>query len=665
MAPFAFALAALLAALQDPKEPPRKQPQDLTEMSLEDLLKIEVTSVSKREQQLIDAPAAITVIRGEDLRRTGATSVPEALRLVPGVFVGHLDSNKWAVGVRGFNDLFSNKLLVLIDGRSVYNPLFSGVFWDAQDTLLEDVERIEVIRGPGGTLWGANAVNGVINVTTKRAKDTQGGLVSVLGGNQEQLIAGARYGGKAGEDLYYRAYVKHLSRDAYTGGDDDWQASRAGFRTEWTPHESRTITLQGDVYTGESNQRWRVATLSAPFTNVFAAPARMSGGNVLARYEQDGGPGTQFRAQAYWDRTVRTGDILDETRDTVDFDVQYRFPLLGSHEVTIGAGYRWTTAETDGSFTFSLDPRHRTDGIGSAFIQDEIKLIEDRLTLTLGSKFEYNDYTGYEYQPGARLSWRPHERHAVWASASRAVRTPSQIEEDGQANIAVQPPSILFPFPTAVRFVGDPDFRSEVLMAYELGYRFRPVDPLLFDIATFFNDYRSLRTSELGTFFTEPPAAPPSNGVQPLIADNNLSGHTYGVELAATWQVQENLRLYGTYTFLRMHLHTTDLNTDGSGKNVERSSPRNMASLRASWDPVQDVTVDLIGRYVESVQQWDVRHYVELDARVGWMITKNLEAAVVGQNLLHTSHFETNDSQIGNFATKVQRGAYLSLTWRF
>ncbi len=658
MAHAVLALAAFLATFQDPKDPPKKQNQDLTEMSLEDLLKIEVTSVSKREQRLIDAPAAIAVIRGEDLRRTGVTSIAEALRMVPGVFVGHLDSNKWAIGVRGFGDLFSNKLLVLVDGRSVYNPLFSGVFWDVQDTLLEDIDHIEVIRGPGGTLWGANAVNGVINITTKKAKDSQGSLVTTLGGTEDQVIAGARYGGKAGEDLYYRAYVKHLSRDAYSGGDDDWRVSRGGFRMDWTPSGAGTLTLQGDVYKGEVNQRLRQATLAAPFTRVFTAPSQMSGGNLLARYDHNVGPETQFRAQTYWDRTVRTGDTLDETRDTLDLDLQFRFEPLEGHRLTLGSGFRWTAADTEGSFTVNFADDHRSDDLTSAFIQDEIRLVEDRLTLTLGSKFEYNDYTRYEYQPGGRLSWRPHERHSVWASVSRAVRTPSQIEHEIRANVEVLPPP---PLPTALRFMGDPGYRSEVLMAYELGYRVQPLDAVSFDLALFFNDYSSLRTTERGAVFLELP----TNAVQPLIADNNMSGHTYGVELAATWQVLENLRLYGAYTFLQMHLHTTDTSTDTGGSTLEHSHPRNMVYLRASWDPFQDVSVDLVGRYVEGISNWDVNKYVEMDARVGWAITKNLEAAIVGQNLLHTSHFETNDSQIGNFATKVQRGGYLSLTWKF
>ncbi len=666
MSSVTLAFIAILAALQDPKPPqnPPKPPQDLTEMSLEDLMKLEVTSVSKREQQLIDAPAAIAVIRGEDIRRTGVTSIAEALRMVPGVFVGRLDSNKWAVGVRGFNDLFSNKLLVLIDGRSVYNPLFSGVFWDVQDTLLEDVDRIEVIRGPGSTLWGANAVNGVINVTTKKAKDSQGGMVSLVGGNQEQMIAGARYGGKVGEDLYFRTYVKYSSHDAFTGGNDDWSVARAGFRADWSPDRESTLTLQGDVYDGEANNLLKLATLAPPFVSEFTAPTFVHGGNFLARYEHDFGSKTQFRAQAYWDHTARLYDILDETRDTADLDLQIRFPLFGSQEITVGAGYRWTSNHTSGSFSASLDPARRADSIGNTFIQDEFALLEN-LTLTAGSKFEYNSYTGFEFEPSARLAWRPHERHALWASAARAVRTPSQFEDDVIANVNVQPPSLLNPFPTAVRFLGDHTFKSEVVHAYEMGYRTMPVDPVIVDLALFFNDYHGLRTSEFDTPFPEG-GPPPTDIVQPLTADNLMEGHTYGAELAATWQVAEGVRFYGAYTFLRMNLHTFNQSTDSaSAGKVERASASNIVYLRASWDPMKDVTFDLMGRYVDSIYSWDVRHYVEMDARLAWSITRNLEAAIVGQNLLHTGHFETSDSPIGNPATQVQRGGYLSVTWKF
>jgi iron complex outermembrane receptor protein len=667
MSSLMLAYLALLAAFQDqnPPPPPPKPPQDLTEMSLEDLMKLEVTSVAKREQPLIEAPAAITVIRGEDIRRTGVTSIAEALRMVPGVFVGHLDSSKWAIGVRGFNDLFSNKLLVLIDGRSVYNPLFSGVYWDVQDTLLEDVDRIELIRGPGSTLRGANAVNGVVNVTTKKAQDTQGGLVTVLGGNQEQLTAGARYGGKVGDDLYYRAYVKYENHASFTGGNDAWSISRAGFRTDWTPDRDSAVTVQGDIYDGEEHNLLRLASLTAPFTSQFQAPTYVHGGNLLARYEHNFGSDCQFRAQTYWDRTARLYDILDETRDTLDLDLQLRFPIFWSQKITIGAGYRWTTNETSGSFSASLNPAHRTDDVANTFIQDEIPLVENVLTLTLGSKFEYNNYTRFEDEPGARLSWRPHERHAVWASASRAVRTPSQFEEDVTANVHVLPPVPPSPFPTAVRFMGDHSFKSEELRAYELGYRTRPVDPLILDAALFFNDYRRLRTSEQGTPFVEG-GPPPTNAVVPLTAANLMEGHTYGAELAATWQVAERVRLYGAYTFLRMHFHATDDSTDtGAPGTLEHSSPSNIVYLRGSWDPVKDVTFDLMGRYVDYIPNWKVKHYVEMDARLGWMITTNLEAAIVGQNLLQTSHFETHDSQIGNPATQVERGGYVSVTWRF
>src|SRR5438093_3529420 len=426
----------------------KKRLSDLADMSLEDLTKIEVTSVSKHKEKLADAPAAIFVITQEDIRRSGVTTIADALRLAPGLEVARVASHDWAITSRGFNELYANKLLVLIDGRSVYTPLFSGVYWDVQDTLLEDIDRIEVIRGPGATLWGANAVNGVINITTKSAKETIGGLLSGGYGTEEQGFGSARYGGKLGEDAYYRGYVKYFNRDssALPSGaqaNDAWEMYRGGFRTDWEPSAQNLFTLQGDAYAGTENQTVTLFTPAFPFTQPDASKMRVSGGNVIGRWTHTFTPDSDLKLQIYYDRTDRAVDYFKEMRNTADFDLQYRHPLWQRHDVTWGVGFRYADSDTSRSnFTLAFIPPERITRIFNTFIQDEITLVKERLRLTLGSKFERNDYTGFEIQPSGRLLWTPHERHSVWASVSRAVRTPSRAEVDSRIVNTNVPPGV-------------------------------------------------------------------------------------------------------------------------------------------------------------------------------------------------------------------------------
>jgi iron complex outermembrane receptor protein len=401
------------------------------EMSLEELLDVQVTSVSKRPQSLSDAAAAVFVITNEDLRRSGVRNIPDALRMVPGINVARIGSNKWAVTARGFNGRFANKLLVLVDGRTVYSPTFSGVYWEALDLMLEDVERIEVIRGPGATLWGANAVNGVINIITRHAADSQRGLVSAGVGSEERGFAAARYGARLAEGTYGRLYAKAFERDAFAfpggrGAGDGWQALRGGFRVDSQFSGQDGLTLEGDIHSADIDQQIVLPQLAAPFVRQVADTASVAQGNIMVRWDHTASADSGWTLQAYYDHFARDEVFLDERRDTFDLELTYRVVSDRLHSVVWGSGYRLTRDEFDPTPIVDVVPDSRTDQLFSAFVQDQIELVDDRLWLTLGSKFEHNDYTGFELQPSARLGWTLDARNKLWASISRAVRTPSR-----------------------------------------------------------------------------------------------------------------------------------------------------------------------------------------------------------------------------------------------
>ena len=624
-----------------------------------------VTSVSKKEQKLSEAAAAVYVITQNDIRRSGATSIPEALRMVPGLQVARLDANKWAVSSRGFNGRFANKLLVLVDGRSVYTALFSGVYWDVQDTVLEDVERIEVIRGPGATLWGANAVNGVINIITKHAKDTQGGLTTAGGGNEERGFGEVRYGGKIGEDAYYRAYAKYFDRDSGTHGADDWHAGRVGFRADWNVNEIDALTFQGDYYDGEGGERATYPILSPPFSETVEDDSPFSGGNILFRWAREFSEASDLALQMYYDRTERDTTFVAQEHDTFDVDFQHRFRPVEGQEIVWGLGYRFIADDLEGSSALVVDSENREDHLISAFIQDEISFMEDQLRVTVGSKLEHNDYTGFEFQPSGRVSWTPRERDTLWAAVSRAVRTPSRIETSegrGRINLAA------FPGPGGAPILAslfaNPDMESEDLIGYELGYRTRVTDRFTLDIAGFYNQYDDLRTLDMETPFMEATPAPP-HVVIPFRAGNKMDGETYGVELAAEWKVLKWWCLDAAYSYLQMELHVDADSGDILSEAEEGQSPHNQFSLRSSMDLPANLEFDCWFRYVDNLPDPGVDSYVTLDARVGWKPRENLELFVVGQNLIDSDHREFAPSFLQTQATSVQRGVYAGLTWRF
>ncbi len=645
----------LMPAMAAPVRAEAGGAEDLTSMSLEELMQVEVTSVSKRPQRLSRAPAAVHVLTAEDIRRAGVNSIPEALRMVPGLHVAQIDASRWAITARGFNNQFANKLLVLIDGRSAYTPLFSGVFWDVQDVVLEDIERIEVIRGPGGTLWGANAVNGVINIITKRARDTQGILASAGGGSLEHGFGMARYGGALGEAAHWRAYGKGFDRDDLDrvgGGEahDAWWSARGGLRLDWDATPSDAVTLQGDYYDGAADE-----------TLVGGVPSRQdfSGGNLLGRWTRELGEDHDVSLQAYYDLTERGDLIVSEKRNALDVELRHHFRPLARNDVVWGAGYRATWDKIEGSQAVTIAPGSRTVQLVNGFIQDEITLLEETLWLTLGTKLEHNSYTGLEVQPNARALWAPHERHSLWAAVSRAIRTPSRIDNDAGALIPGPTPT------TFVLFQGDRDFDSENLLALEVGYRATPLDALALDLAGFYNHYTDLRTVEPGAPFPIPcPPAPFGTCMAiPSTADNNADADTWGVEASTTWRAASFWRLTLGYSFIHVDIDRDATSLDATVGGIEGDVPDHQVSLLSRLDLPWGLKFDTSLYWVDDVTNQRVKDYFRLDQRLAWHPWEGLELSVSGQNLLERRHSEYGDSPT-TVHSAVPRSVLGRVTWR-
>ncbi len=646
---------------------------DLLDMDIEELGKIKVTSVAKKLQSLNDAPAAVYVINNEDIKRSGATSIPDALRLAPGLDVARIDANKWAVSSRGFNGRFSNKLQVLIDGRSVYTRTFAGVFWENQDVMMEDIDRIEVIRGPGATLWGANAVNGVINIITKHSSETQGGLLNVGGGTEEQGFGSFRYGTKLGKDTSARAYIKGFNRDNNLHSDgsnaeDAWDKVQGGFRmdSEWTKNDA--LTFQGDIYHANINQSATYPQIMPPFTTTQSSNIGRYGGNVLGRWQHTFSPASDYYLQFYYDTYTRKDGDFNESRDTLDLDFQHRFALLDWQEIIWGLNYRFGHDRLvgkpiqNGSIIFASQPESVNDQVFSGFVQDELSLIEDRLWLTVGSKFEHNDYSGFEGQPSAKIMWAPHHRHRLWAGVSRAVRTPSRFEQDFETLVAVIPPQDFLPVPISLQLQGNPGYRSEEVIAYEAGYRTSLSKAVSLDVTGFYNDYRDLRFVRQGA-----PQFGAGSLILPLAFTNELQGKTYGVEVVGVWQMLDWWRWDANYSWLRTEL---DASNAMAGEARTGISPEQRVSVRGALSPWRDIDLDFWFRYVDSsfavVNSGDVniKPYVTLDLRMAWRPVKNLELALVGQNLLAEKHLEYVQ-EINTSPTAIDRGLYGKISWGF
>jgi iron complex outermembrane receptor protein len=652
---------------------------DLTQLGIEELMNVQVVSVSKQTQRLADTASAVFVITQEDIRRSGATSVPEALRLAPGVQVARIDGNKWAITIRGFNGRYANKLLVLVDGRSIYVPTFAGVYWEIQDLLLEDIERIEVIRGPGASLWGSNAVNGVINILTKRAADTRG-LVSVTAGSPEQTVVGVRYSGALGDEARYRVSGKYLKQGGLLDAqerdaEDGWRLNSGNFRLDWAPSGRDSVTLQGGLYDGAMRQNLTVPDFTPPYARLERDEAAMSGGHLQGRWERALSDTSRLSLQLYYQNQRRDDAILGVDIDTYDLEFQHSFAPNERNALVWGLGYRHYRDEYRQTALASMNPSRLDYGLFSAFVQDRIGLVPETLELTLGARLERNHFTGWEFQPNARLLCTPHPRHRLWGAVSRAVRTPSRADNGITMDLVGLPPRSSInplPFPGLSFFQGNLAFASETLTAYELGYRALPSERLSLDFTAFYNDYGDLRAFERRLDASEF-----EGGFLrvPLLFVNVTDGHSYGAELAANWQVADGWRLQLAYSYLRVNFdNQPDLSDTALRLPVrEGSQPRHQVSLLSSVDLRDDLDFDLWLRYVSEapdlaigalVPTAAVDSYFSVNARVGWRPRKDLELSLVGTNLLGPSHVEFVQETYP-FPEQVERAVYGQMKWSF
>ena len=665
--PVSLGLLAWILAPPGPlaAEPPASRPGSLAELPLEDLLNVEVTSVARQEQSLSESAAAVFVITQDDIRRSGATSIPELLRMVPGLDVAQISANTWAITARGFNAQFANKMLVLMDGRTLYTPLFSGVFWDTQDTILADLDRIEVIRGPGASVWGTNAVNGVINIITKSARETQGGRLAAVVGTEDKGIVSLRYGGALKHGGAYRAYVKSFDRDGFerdAGGEaaDDWRAFRTGFRMDASVAGGDSLTVQGDAYRGRTGNTITELSLAPPFQAPSDIEEEISGANVLARWSHATSSTSGLSLQAYLDTYDRQSDLFGERRVTFDADLQHHFALGTGQRFIWGVQARRTEDRTNDTFRTSFTPDRRDDDFFSAFVEDLVNLSDSRWHLTLGSKFEYNDYIGFEVEPTVRLLARLGERSSAWGAVSRALRSPSRADRDARANLQAFP--TLGP-PALVAVFGNPNQRAEEALAYELGYRAQWSEAVSFDAAAFYNEYDGLRTAQTEASFAEA-NPPPAHLVFPLRFANRSDGHSYGAEVVCNWRVTDHWKLSGWYAWLRVAIDQ-DPSSTVTAAAEDADVPRHVAYFRSSLELPRSFNFETSLHFVDELRKQDVPSYLRADLRLGWRPTARIEASVGVRNALDRVHREARPQSSVFEPTLIERSYDAKLSWKF
>lgn len=672
-----IALATFNASAAESSAQPK-----LTDLSLEDLLKIEVTSVSKRPQKISDTAAAVFVVTAEDIRRSGATSITDALRMVPGVEVARIDGQATAVTARGFNAGFANKLLVLIDGRTVYSPLFSGTFWDRQDTFLEDIERIEVIRGPGAAIWGSNAVNGVINVITKQAKDTRGTLISALAGPTDRRV-GARYGTTLGDSTSVRLFVNNLERNDMAQLDNRdlnggvWRQNRVGFRSDSNFTDRDTVTVSGEAFNGSSGGEISVLPTSNPAGTQagFNSDATPQGGHLKSRWSHQLSETSSFALDAYYDVSKRAvpQTSMNDSVTTIDVAGQHNFTLGDRQRIVWGGGFRDIQYKFDGGYQIAINPANGNYNLTNLFLQDEISLMPERLRLTLGAKIEHSSLINRTaVQPDARLLWNITEQQATWISYSRASRLPSIGEKLGSIAVGVAPPGSLAPFPGpgVIRYNGTDQILPESVNSYQAGYRHLFTPSLSFDLALHYNEYKSIIAAggALGCA-----SIPGFSAIGPYLDctatfDNAMTARSHGAEAVLDWRALDRWRLQGSYSYLdvdTMHPdRDSNLAISSQASRYAGSSPRHQITLRSLFDLSEKVQTDFAIRYVDRIQHYGVAAYTAFDARIGWQASNNLDLSLIGRNLFDSYHQEFG-TELYFPAAQVRRSVFLRAQYRF
>lgn len=653
---------------------------DLFELSIEELVSLEVTSVSRKAEPLADATSAVFVITRDDIERHGIRSIPDALRLAPGLSVAQIDANKWAVGSRGQSGRYANKLLVLMDGRLLYTPSFSGVYWDVQDTLIEEIERIEVIRGPGAVVWGTNAVSGVVNIITRSTRDANGG--SVLAGLDPaggEFVA-ASYEGRFSDETTYRSFVKYQSTDGnqlLDGSDtnDDWSLLRASFRTDWV-FDNKEVKLTVEGYTGEMGSTQLSYAPAPPYSMISESDADVSGAFVLGQWSVSHNENSHTSGQAYIDHTDRESYLYNEKRTTYSLDLQHN-RNLGRHELVMGGWLRFNRYDLGGSGVIQFIQEIDGDNVISAFIQDEISLVEDRLSLIVGLKLEDNELSpdDLEVMPTARLLWKPVQDHALWAAVTRAVRTPSIADLTAQVQdiVPALPPGDPLnpsPVPGRVASVGNPLFESETNVAFEIGARGQLNSNLSYDIALFTMEYDDIRSFSPQDIVCIPSGV--SLNVDPfcfLSAESVLALYEFtnvnestvsGVEATLDWMVAKNLRLRGALSYAY-----EDATEYAPTLPVGGTYPEWQFSLRSEWSPTEHIDVGALIRYVDEIEFRSIDDYWQANLHVRWRSEENWVVSMGVRNLLDDTTIEYN-SELGDIPrTAIERTAFLNLRYSF
>lgn len=646
--------------------------EHFADLSLEELLKVSVTTVSRTTGSLQASPAAVTVITQEDLRSAGVQRLPEAFRLVPGMDVAQSSATSWAVSARGFNDTYANKLLLMRDGRSIYTPLFSGVYWNNHNPLIEDIDRIEVVRGPGATVWGANAVNGVVNIVSKSAFDTLGGLVSAGAGTEVEGNVSARYGFKLGDTAAIRLSLRETWTDnsIMSDGSASWDHDRiitGGFRADWKPDDRNTATFIGEVHSESTAAQHQNPSFFPPYAFVSGTTASSDGGFIQGRWQHDFSAETAFSAQLSYDH-LRNADQIIERRDTGDIELQLTTSALPRHTFSMGLQLRSSRDDLTPTPFRILSPASKSEDLLSTFVQDEITLVENRLKLTLGSKFEFSDSGGFQPQPGARLAWTPNDKTTLWFSASQAARTPSRAEQDAWALTQVIPPGTTTPpnpLPIAVVFQGRDAIDSEQLVAFETGLRLQASPRLNFDIAGFFNSYGDLLA--ISPTSMTPKIGPNGAYLENVMSTSNLlEGDTYGFEASTDWRVLENLRLRASYSLLETHIRPTPEGVLAGASRLVNTNPNQQASLGVDWEPVRNWEISSRLRWVDRLEEGNIPSYFGLDLRIAWTPRPGLEFSIVGKDLLEDRHSEFGEDRFALTGMHdVQRSVYGQITWKF
>ena len=648
---------------------PRPQTNDLAFMNIEDLMNVKVMSVSKTEETLSRAAAAVFIITQKDIARSGATNIPDLLRVVPGVNVAQIDANTWAISARGLNDEFSNELLVLIDGRTVYTPTFGGVLWGQLDLPLENIERIEVIRGPGGSIWGANAVNGVINILTKSADQTRGAMLVAGGGTQDPEFGTAQYGGGLGNETSFRVYSKYFNDNQFpdvTGASagDAWHMLRGGFRTDSTLSVNDRLMFQGDMFTGREGET--VATLpsiTAPGLLFSQGNAGESGGSFQSVWKHTYSTRADMTLSASYS-AYESDDIFNafsEGRKTFNLDFQDHVSWGSRQDFVWGLGYQYSTSHSQGNLTVSLNPASLATQLFSSFVQDEIALVPDRLYFTVGAKLEHNYYTGFTLMPSARAAYALRRNQTLWAAVSKAARTPASVDAAIRENFGSSPgPGGV---PVLASLLGNPDIRNEDLIAYEAGYRVSISKNLSIDAAAYYNDYDHQETIEPAPEFLE--TAPlPVHFVMPATFENLMHGEAHGLEIASNWRVIPRWTLTPAYDFERFHMHVSPASQDQAMvSSVEGTDPHQHASIRSHVELSSTWSWETSAYFVDRIVFQEVPTYTRLDSQLIWKLRERLTVSLVGQNLLQDRHLEFIES--GNDPTLVKRSGYLKVAWYF